>query len=365
MKILIIYDYFYPAYKSGGISQSLFNLFNELESDMEVEVLCGKRDLDGSKLKYDNYLSKVHYSSRLGVLKNLYKSNLSSSDSIYLNGVFSPFFFVLPLLYFKLFHNNKVKLVIAPRGMLQQGALRIRSRKKNIYLYVLKLLGFFKNIRWLATDEQEYQDIVTFAGKNASVCFANDVPKKPFELPSFTIKNQLQIIFLSLITEKKNLHLIIESLMVYSKEIIFHIYGPVKDNNYWKKCQLLIKKLPGNVTIEYMGSIMPDQVQKTMTEYHSLILPSKGENFGHAIYEALSVGRPVIISSNTPWKNLYSKSCGWNVDLNYESVLDALNQLNSLSQKDYDIFCFKSNELAKEFYYNADFRNQYKNLFSL
>ena len=35
-----------------------------------------------------------------------------------------------------------------------------------------------------------------------------------------------------------------------------------------------------------------------------LILPTKGENFGHVIAESLSASLPVIISQNTPWRNL-------------------------------------------------------------
>jgi glycosyltransferase involved in cell wall biosynthesis len=48
---------------------------------------------------------------------------------------------------------------------------------------------------------------------------------------------------------------------------------------------------------------------------HVFVLPSKSENFGHAIYEALSAGRPVITSNHTPWNSLRENRAGMNVSI--------------------------------------------------
>ncbi len=40
-----------------------------------------------------------------------------------------------------------------------------------------------------------------------------------------------------------------------------------------------------------------------------------GENFGHVIAEALSVGTPVLIADTTPWRNLESDQLGWDLPL--------------------------------------------------
>ena len=47
------------------------------------------------------------------------------------------------------------------------------------------------------------------------------------------------------------------------------------------------------------------------------ILPSKSGNFGHAIYEALSGGRPVITSHHTPCNELQESKAGINVSIDY------------------------------------------------
>jgi glycosyltransferase involved in cell wall biosynthesis len=43
--------------------------------------------------------------------------------------------------------------------------------------------------------------------------------------------------------------------------------------------------------------------------------PTRGENYGHVIAESLSVGTPVLISDQTPWRELSSDGLGWDLPL--------------------------------------------------
>ncbi len=350
-KILIIYDYFFPAYKAGGITQSLFNMYSVLKQEFEVNVICSNFDLTGELLVSTEKLEDVKYVKKNSIIKELYLMSNEKLDFVYLNGIFSPFYFFLPLIYFQLF-KPKVKIVVAPRGMMQEGALEIKSFKKKLFLTILLKMGLFKNVLWHATDNQELLDIRKIVGPNAKCKIALNIPKAPDENIRFIEKSNtiLKIIFLSLVTEKKNLHLIIQSLQSYKLKIIFDIYGPIKDIDYWSTCQDLIKKLPANVVVSYKGAIKPKLVQNTIVNYHALILPSKGENFGHAIYEAFSVGRPVIISHFTPWVDLNQSKCGWNVNLDLLDINNAIENLDSLNQVDFNEYCFNANGLAKKYY---------------
>jgi glycosyltransferase involved in cell wall biosynthesis len=47
-----------------------------------------------------------------------------------------------------------------------------------------------------------------------------------------------------------------------------------------------------------------------------MLLPSLSENFGHAIFEALAAGTPVIIGDQTPWRGLAAQQAGWDVSVN-------------------------------------------------
>ena len=53
-----------------------------------------------------------------------------------------------------------------------------------------------------------------------------------------------------------------------------------------------------------------DKIKPLLEKAHLFALPTEGENFGHAIFEALTVGCPVLISDQTPWAGLRSKKAG-------------------------------------------------------
>lgn len=364
--ILILYDYFYPAYKAGGVTQSLYNLYNALQNKYALTIICSNNDLNNEALIEEKKIAQVKYINKLQILKNLFQIDKKNIDFVYLNGIFSPFFFCIPLLFFKIAYP-KITIVIAPRGMLQSGALAIRSRKKNYYLAILKSLGLLQNNVWHATDEQEYQDIKNKIGPNSKISIAPNIPKTPIATLQIIEKEHqvVKLVFLSLITEKKNLHLILESLKEYNQKVIFDIYGPKKDFAYWDSCKKLMNELPSNIKVTYKGAIEPPFVQETLQKYHALILPSKGENFGHAIYEALSVGRPIIISHFTPWNNLKEATAGWNVNLNTVEINGAINELQNLSQTDYICYCQQANQLAKEYFVNSSNMDNYNRLFQI
>ncbi len=80
------------------------------------------------------------------------------------------------------------------------------------------------------------------------------------------------------------------------------IYGPSEDVAYWQECLDLIDILPSNIAVEYCGEIMPAQVSGVFAEHDVFVFPTRGENFGHVIFEALNAGTPVIVSDQTPWE---------------------------------------------------------------
>ncbi|MCA9905921.1 MAG: glycosyltransferase [Anaerolineae bacterium] len=141
---------------------------------------------------------------------------------------------------------------------------------------------------------------------------ANKRPAKALGVANF--------VFLSRITPMKNLHTAIELLAKLRGEIHFSFYGPIDDDAYWARCQQSLQKLPAWVHAHYGGVIARDQVVETLAAHHFFLLPTFGENFGHAIIEALSAGCPVLISDRTPWRNLAAADAGWDTSLEDEAL---------------------------------------------
>ena len=364
--ILIITDCFSPAFKAGGPVQSLNNLVDYFENKLNFKVICSNKDINDEILKVKhncwikfNDSTFVWYSRSKSFLSWIPFLKENNSNLIYVNGIYSLKYNLLPIIF-----KKKSNVIIAPRGMLQTGALSSKKMKKHFYLYIIKLFGLFNNVRWHATDNQEKQDIEKWFPKNDGVYNVPNIPKKPFAeiLNPNKIENKLKLVYFSLISEKKNLHLLLE-VVKNIENITLDIYGPIKDKKYWaEKCLPLLKN---SSLINYKKEIEPHHVQNTLEEYDCLILLTKGENFGHAIYESLSVGRPVIISEFTPWKNLKDNKAGINVNIN--SVNDILNGIVYFKNMDSETFfeyCNGAHSAAKKYYFDSNFEDGYKKLFT-
>ncbi len=377
--ILILIDNFYPAYKGGGPIQSVTNLILSLQNDYNIYVITSAYDLKsetimpGIKTNTWNIVSlpqstgtiKVWYANKWNPGYSTFKRLIHhiTPDFVYLNGIFSYNLFLVPLIAIKN-AKNKFKIIICPRGMLQKGALADKSLKKKTYLRVLKISGLVNKAVWHATNAEEKEDVLKHFGENNEVIIAMNIPKNPIEKICCIAKTagNLKLLYLSLITEKKNLLFLLE-LIKAIEDMSLDIYGPVKDNAYWSQCIKLINEMPHKV--KYLGSILPSEVQNTFSKYHASILLTKGENFGHALYESLSVGRPIITSNFTPWNNLEHYKAGWNLDISdHLQCIHKLNEIKHLDQSEYVKFLTGAYDLAKDYFTKSNDLKNYKKLFS-
>ena len=379
-KLLFIYDYFFPGYKAGGPIQSLTNLVLSLQHTYDIQVITGGYDLQSKEAYTDIKLNtwnnvslpgaaektKVWYGDSAGPSKQTLTALIKEfdPDHIYLNGIFSVKYFLLPLLAAKsLGYSNRV--IVCPRGMLQGGALAGKSLKKLIYLNAIRLSGLVRNVKWHATNQEEKEDIIKAFPHSKEIVIAENIPKKPVPNISFPTKkvDDLRMIYLSLIAEKKNLLLVLNLMTEVKPGLSLEVYGPPKDMEYWQKCEEVIKSIPNKV--KYMGDVKPVNVQQIISSAHVFVLPTKGENFGHALYESLSVGRPVITSFFTPWNGLEEIKAGINVDINNDkSLILAIEKFKAMDQEEYNEYCTGAYQLANAYYAGMDSENKYKQLFT-
>jgi glycosyltransferase involved in cell wall biosynthesis len=317
--ILIFIDWFLPGYKAGGPIQSVANLVACFKTEFDISIVTSDRDL-GDTESYANislnqwiqkeghrimYLSPNYQT--FSKLKSIFSE--TQYDVLYLNSIFSVPFTLKPIIIAK---SKVKKIVLAPRGMLGKGALGIKPLKKILFLSVTKSIGLFKNIQWHATAGSELLEITTLYGKHAKVIVAPNLPSKRSEINPVREKkySYLNLFFLSRISEKKNLEYALEILKKISSRIIveFNIIGPVDSNEYWEKCLTIIAHLPPNIIVKAIGALPNNVIGSFISKCHFLFLPTLHENYGHVIIESLQCGCPVIISDQTPWRNLQTIS---------------------------------------------------------
>jgi glycosyltransferase involved in cell wall biosynthesis len=315
-KIVMFTDWYAPGFKAGGPITSLVNLVNELEQECDIYIITSDRDLQDTEpypnIKINTWIKKNHhnvfYCSIAKQNKTTYIKLLKEiqPNAVYVNGIYSLKFSILPLLALKQFPN--IKTIVAPRGMLSSGALHIKSSKKKLFLLLAKMVGLYKNIQWHATSEQEEKDIQQKIGNNTKINLLKNLTHAPqnilFNNSDFST---LKLVSISRVSAIKNIHFLIEVLQskTYSKPIVLDVFGMLEDDTYYKLCVNSIKQHPNtNVTINFKGEINPSDISETLANYHFGVYPTKNENFGHAIVESLSHGLPVIISDKTPWNSL-------------------------------------------------------------
>jgi len=340
-KIVIFTNHFLPGNRAGGPVTSIANLTRLLNDNFEITIVTSNKDL-GVDEPYDEvehdkvvnynefnivYLSIINTNTVLNTINDI------KPDLIYLNSFFSTFTQLVLFLFIK--NKFETPIILAPRGELQENALAIKAFKKKVYLTVYKLMKMYKKVYFHVTDKIEYDRTKQMFGVD-NISTLPNVPKVSNEEPLSKDKNELKLIFISRIRDNKNLLLALQALAKGQGNIIFDIYGPIEDNAYWEKCQVAMKELPNHVVTEYKGIVEPTEISNVMRKYHALLLPTKTENFGHVIVEAMQSGIIPIISDQTPWVELEKHGAGWSLDLkDIESFTKAINALYVMDEKKY------------------------------
>lgn len=373
MKILIFNMGYFPGRKYGGPPVSIDNLCSLLSNKGEISfyIITSNHDL-GDKTPYSHILDGWNERDNCNILYLSDKDSQSymkirslvrqlSPDIIYLQSIFH----VYTLHALLIAKQLKINILLAPRGELCRGALK-KKYKKIPYLFVLKTLGLFKNIKFQSTSDEETREIARWTKTaDSNIYELMNVPSIPQMINERVGKGigHVNLIFLSRIVAKKNLIFAIEALRKVNGEISFDIYGPIEDKNYWDLCKKKADELPSNIKVKYCGDLSHDDVSKTFNMYNVFLFPTKSENYGHVIVESLMAGTPVIVSDQTPWQDLQSVNAGWTLPLILQSFSDAIQALVDMPDDKYNKMRHDARRYIEEKINLNEIKNTYLNVF--
>lgn len=234
---------------------------------------------------------------------------------VYINGLYSKVFSVFPLIAAKRLGKP---VVLAPRGMLAPGALSVKGWKKKVFLGVFRRLRLFDGVIFQATHTAEAAQVKKELGIADLVHVVPNLPRTPSVVCSASPRDPgpLKLLMVARIAPEKNVHYALEVLerVHTGRPIAFTVAGPVYSQGYYSACQERAQRLsPNGIRVHFTGPLEAEAIDRLLEQTHLFFLPSRGENFGHAIAESLLAGLPVLISDCTPWRNLAQK--GWGADL--------------------------------------------------
>lgn len=327
--------------------RSISNITKLLSDYFNFKIIALNRDFSCIE-KYDNVISnewnnifstEVFYTDHSIPVRKVI--NEAEFDLYYLNSFFSYNFSIKIIMLLRLGLIPGKKVILAPRGELGTGALSFKGIKKRVYIFISKIFRLHKNIIWHASTENEAAQIKNIFGENINCKIALDVPETDllkYELKNKNVKQKgkLRILFLSVINRVKNLKFVIEVLNQVNGDFILDIYGPVKDEKYWKECSELINSTnPSKIT--YKSIARHDMITEIYPEYDLFFMPTLSENFGHVFFESLALGCPVLTTKNVIWTNLEDNKAGWNYDLKeQDKFVTLLEKLINCDQKEYE-----------------------------
>lgn len=326
-RILVFVDWYLPGYKAGGPIRSVAALVKGLREDFTFSIVTSDTDATESApypgVQPDTWNTlrdgtRVFYCSRKGTRRAALAALIAQEDFdiAYFNSLFSPAFTLRPLHLVRRLRPT-ARLLLAPRGMLGAGALRIKALKKKLFLTTARMAGWYRNIRWHVSSEQEAGEVRAVFGSGCEVRIAPNMSL--VELPGWQQRSKAPgeagFYFLSRISPKKNLLFALRLLAKTSPaaRIRFDIFGPIDDPAYGAQCLEAMQQLPPHVQATYHGPLPPEAIQARLTGSHFLLLPTQHENFGHVVLEAFAASLPVLLSDQTPWRNLAAQKLGWDL----------------------------------------------------
>lgn len=208
--------------------------------------------------------------------------------------------------------GSNTRLLTSPRGTLSPWALS-RSKYTKIlmwHLFQKRTLQMSDCIH--ATSEAELTEIRAIGLRNPVAVIPNGIDLPAGGPPNKLGQRSRQLLFLGRVHPKKGL------------EDLLYAWRAVQ--NRFPEWELVIAG-PGNPSYlshlnrlhdslrltrcKFVGPVYGQAKWATFGNAELFVLPTRSENFGMAVAEALAAGVPALVSHGAPWRGLEDHDCGW------------------------------------------------------
>jgi glycosyltransferase involved in cell wall biosynthesis len=145
-------------------------------------------------------------------------------------------------------------------------------------------------------------------------------------------RERLRLVFVGRVSRMKNLGFALDVLRRAGAPVDFDIYGPLAEHAAVADVERAMTALPPQIRVTLKGAVAKADVPRVLAAADLFFMPTLGENFGHAIFEALSCGVPALVSDRTPWRGLEVRQAGWDLPLDQpQAFVDAIRQFAGMT----------------------------------
>lgn len=111
------------------------------------------------------------------------------------------------------------------------------------------------------------------------------------------------------------------------------VVGP-DDRGYTEKMKRLFAERCPAGSYEFRGPAYGDEKWRQLANADAFVLPTRSENFGIAVAEAMASGLPVVCTKGAPWECLEKENAGRWTDISVEGIRRGLEDILSLDDEE-------------------------------
>ena len=237
-------------------------------------------------------------------------------------------------------------LVISPRGMLDEWALERGSARKALAslayerknLRAARLLHATSRMEADAIRRNQLMQPIAIIPNGVEVPNAVVGPGREAIDASYPVlRGRRWLLFMGRLHPKKGLDMLVQAWSLLAPDFPeWHLVvaGPDLDG-YGAELSATIARDP-TLAHRIVATGMVEGTAKEALLAHAdlFVLPTRSENFGITVAEALGRGVPVVTTTAAPWSELVSRGCGWWVPPDTPAITKALQTAMSLAPEE-------------------------------
>ena len=139
------------------------------------------------------------------------------------------------------------------------------------------------------------------------------------------------LLYFSRLTPIKGLDLLAQAwarLGQFHRDWQLFIAGP-DDRGYATEIQDLYGRTVTDGSVAFSGPIYGAEKSILLKSVDAFVLPTRSENFGIAVQEALAAGLPVVCTKGAPWKVIADEGAGEWVEISADAICNGLRNVLS------------------------------------
>lgn len=221
-------------------------------------------------------------------------------------------------------------LVVSPHGMLEPWAFRHSRLKKCVpwHLWERRALASADVLEAKSGMEATGFPLVGLYNTVAVIPVGLDPPPEAPKSPRQA--GLRRCVFLSRMHVKKGIDILLEA-WARARPVQWQltIAGP-DESGITPSLRDLASRLGIAGEVDFIGPVHGNAKWSLLRSADLFVLPSRSENFGIVVPEAMAVGVPCIATTATPWSLLQEEGLGWCVDPCPDALARALHQAISM-----------------------------------